>query len=137
MTLRHSRLLIIGGIAVAFMLLYRVDWPGFWFGGPLKPTILTLAAVLVANYFRVASWPLVAIFALLPFALNTLEFVVGASGAVAGTTPEAQQNQVGIMTLSAVLSPITLIGPVVAAVIGHVVAGKMRPNTSLERTREG
>ena len=136
MTLAPKRLLIVAGIAVGFMLLYRLEWPGFWIGGPFKPTVLALSAVLAAHFFRVASWPLVIAFGLLTFALDAVDSFVGAAGPVTGATPGAQLNRAGIAAATWIFSPITLIGPMAVAVVAHLVLSKMRPNTSLERTRD-
>jgi hypothetical protein len=127
-TYSRGRLVVVSGLAVTFNVLYRLDWPGFWLGGPLKPTLLVLAVVLAAHYLRVASWPLVLAFSLLPFVLGTLELLTNNSGPIAGGTPEAQLNRIFVAAISVLLSPITLLGPVLVAVIAHIAMTRLQSN---------
>jgi hypothetical protein len=132
---RSVHLFAVAAVAATFMVFYLVPWTGGWFGGPLKPTVLALLAVVALHLVRVASWPLILLFAFLPFLLTTIEFIASVPSAGAHT-PEAQLNRLGISVASAALSPVTLLAPLAAAILAHIFLKRMRPNISLERTRE-
>ena len=119
MTLAPKRLLSVAAITVGFVLLYHLDWPGFWFGGPLKPSILALSAVLLAHLLRVATWPLVIVFGLLTFALDAVDAFASTLVSIEGGLADAQINGYGASLLVLYTSPITLLGPMFVAFIAH------------------
>ena len=129
----NSRVLLNLAITIAFVVLFWIPLPI-----PLlvKPSLLVVAAVIVAHRLQVSSWPLVVFLALLPFALGTMKLALTTPDFDLGTTPQMRPSLAESATIALMLAPATLIGPTAAAAITHLLMSKARSNTSLERMRD-
>jgi len=126
-TSRRAHALTLASLVAGLWVVYLVPWPG---PGPVetvKPTLIAVTFVLLAQRFRVASWPVVLAFCMSFFLVGALQFYLG------GESQEARDHRV-LMTIvgSLLLSPISLWGPVALGAVAFSFARKWWPDAQVE-----
>lgn len=127
MTAKQTHYLKLSVLAALLWILYLVPWFPLAWVEPLKPTITSVAFVVLAQRLRVASWPVVVAFSL-------AFFVEGIAEAYANSPTLREPSSDGfpvsrpmMLALWAVLfSPVSLWGPVLFSAMVYGVIRERR-----------